>query len=109
MPKTMPDGEMTTKDPNDTRVFTFDWGTLNLPVGVSIPSVSVFTISVVSGPNTTPLTKDQEVILAGNRKTQLRLAAGTLGTVYQIDNQIVTDEAPSQTLNRRFQLLVEDR
>lgn len=104
---TIDDGELVRQDPNDIRVYKVDWDARNLAAAVSI-STSSFTITVVSGLNTTPLTKDQESILAGNRKTQLRLQGGTVGTTYQIDNQILTNESPAQTKNRKFLLLIED-
>lgn len=108
MSLTITDGQLDTKDPNDIVVRTVDWDVQNLPLGVTLTSSS-FTITVVSGDNTTPLTKDNEIILAGNRKTQVRLLAGTLGTLYKIDNQVVTNESPAQTKNRCFFLLVQDK
>jgi hypothetical protein len=55
-----------------------------------------------------PLTKDSESILAGTRKTQVRLLAGTLGQIYEIANKIVTSETPAQTKERSFRVLIEN-
>lgn len=106
---TIDDGGLETQDPNDQRVYVFDWDVKNLGASVQLTGAGTFTMSVVTGDNTTPLTKDQESLLTGNRKTQVRLAGGTLGTLYKIDNQVVTNESPAQTKNRHFLLKVEDR
>lgn len=108
MPITIEDGGLEVKDPAEQRVFLFDWDAKNLGAGVQI-TASTFVISVVSGDNATPLTKDNESIVTGSRKTQLRLRQGTLGTLYQIDNEITTNETPAQIKNRYFRVLVEDR
>jgi len=104
------DGGLVIKDPLDARVYTFDWDILgNLAPTVQLASVGTFTITVLDGANTTPLTKDNESLVAGNRKTQLRLSAGTPGTKYKIENQIVTTETVPQTKNRLFYLKIEDQ
>lgn len=113
---TVREGTPVVKDPADIKVYVFDWDTLNLAAGVAI-STSTFTITYVTSydaagnplPNTIPLTKDQESILAGSRKTQVRLSAGTLGLKYRIDNRIVTNESPSQTKDRSFSVLVQNK
>ena len=101
-------GDLVTKDPADIKVYQFDWDTENLPATVTI-STSTFTITAISPSLTdTVLTKDQESILSGNRKTQLRLSVGTVGQVYEIANKIVTSETPAQTKERSFRVLVEN-
>lgn len=103
-------GGLAIQDPGDSRVYRFDWDAENLGAGVEIAGGgSTFTIAVVQGENATPLTKDNESVLTGNRKTQVRLTGGTLGTLYKVDNQIVTNEAPAQTKNRHFLVKVEDQ
>jgi hypothetical protein len=92
-------GALIEKDANEARVVQFDWDTDgNLATGVTI-STSTFTITVVRPGTETPagLTKDNPSILSGSRKTQVRLTAGTLGSRYQLTNQIVTNESPAQT------------
>lgn len=102
-------GGLVVKDPSDVKVYLVDWDTENLATGVTIPT-STWTITPI-GPSTTDavLTKDQESILAGNRKTQVRLTAGTIGQTYEIANKIVTSETPAQTKERSFRVLVQNQ
>lgn len=104
---TISTGDQVTKDPADIKVYAFDWDTLNLAAAVTIQT-STWTITPIV-PSTTDavLTKDNESILAGNRKTQVRLTAGTIGQTYEIANKIVTNESPSQTKERSFRVLIE--
>jgi hypothetical protein len=106
---TIQPGDQVTKDPADIKTYLFDWDTNNLGVGVII-STSSWTITPIS-PSTTDavLTKDQETILAGTRKTQVRLSAGTLNQVYEIANKVVTNESPAQTKERSFRVLVQQQ
>jgi hypothetical protein len=101
-------GDLVPKDPADIKVYVFDWDTSNLAATVTI-STSTWTITPIS-PSITDavLTKDQESILAGSRKTQVRLTAGTLGQIYEIANKVVTTETPAQTKERSFRVLVEN-
>src|SRR5688572_33403585 len=87
-------------DPSDIRLFTFDWDA-NLTTGATI-STSTFTITVIKQNGLTALTKDNEAILSGSRRTQLRLNATTasLGDNYEIANKVVTNESPSQKIGR---------
>jgi len=103
----IPDEGMVRKNPNESRVFLFDWDTDNLAAGVLIIT-SVLTISAVK-PSTTDavLTKDSESILAGSRQTQLRLISGTLGQIYQITNHVTTNENPAQVKEKLFFLKIE--
>lgn len=96
------------KDPADVKVYVFDWDTNNLGATVTI-TTSTFTITPIR-PSTSDvaLTKDQESILAGNRKTQLRLTAGTLGQTYEVANKITTNESPSQIKERSFQIVIQN-
>lgn len=99
---------LTIQDPNDKKVYFFDWDAENLGVGVTIIQSS-FTISALT-PSTTDalLSKDQETLVTGNRITQVRLFGGTRGQVYEIANQIITSESPAQTKERSFRLLIQD-
>lgn len=103
-------GDLVLKDPSDAKVYVFDWDTNNLAVGVTITGVPVWTITAI-GPSLTDtaLTQDQASVLAGNRKTQVRLSAGTLGQTYEIANKIVTSETPAQTKERSFRVLVQQQ
>jgi len=109
MSTTVKDGSTITKDPSDISVYTFDWDAEHLATGVSI-STSTWTLTGVSGDvTTTPMTKDQPSIVTGNRKTQIRLSAGAAGSVWKLDNAIVTDESPSQQKERSIRIRVEQR
>lgn len=104
---TIVNGGQVTKDPSDIKVYIVDWDTNNLAPTVTI-STSTWTITAIS-PSTSDaaLTKDSENILSGNRKTQVRLTAGTLGQLYEIANKIVTNETPAQTKERSFRVLIQ--
>lgn len=106
---TITNGDQVLKDPADIKVYLVDWDTNNLAATVTI-STSTWTITAI-GPSTTDtaLTKDSESVLAGNRKTQVRLTAGTLGQTYEIANKIVTSETPAQTKERSFRVRVENQ
>lgn len=101
-------GDLVTKDPADIKVYQVDWDTNNLAATVTI-NTSTWTITPIS-PSTTDavLTKDSESVLAGSRKTQVRLLAGTVNQVYEIANKIVTSETPAQTKERSFRVLVQN-
>jgi hypothetical protein len=105
---TIRNGDLTSQDPNDQLVYRFDWDTDNLLTGVLINSSS-FTITQIAGATTTALTKDQESIVAGSRQTQLRIAGGDVGALFEIANKIVTNESPTQTKERSFRLLIEEK
>jgi hypothetical protein len=106
---TITNGDLVGKDPADIKVYTVDWDTNNLAPAVTIQT-STWTITAIE-PSTTDalLTKDSESILAGNRTTQVRLTAGTLGQKYAIANKIVTNETPAQTKERSFYVLIEQK
>lgn len=108
---TIHEGQLVTKDPADVKVYTFDWDTENLAVGVTIVALSsTWTITAIRPSKVdTALTKDQESILAGSRKTQLRLSGGTLGQTYEIANKIRTSETPFQEKERSFRVLIENK
>lgn len=101
-------GDLVLKDPADIKIYHMDWGTLNLPAGVTL-NTSIWTIKAIS-PSTTDvaLTKDQETILADGTTSRLRLTGGTVGQTYDITNRIVSSESPSQTKERSFRVLIED-
>lgn len=101
-------GDLIAKDPADIKVYVVDWDTQNLPASATI-STSTWTITAI-GPSVidTALTKDSETILAGSRKTQMRLLGGTLGQIYEIANKIVTNETPAQTKERSFRVLIQN-
>ncbi len=99
-------GTLVTKDPDESKVYLFDWDTSNLAALVTIVT-STFVITALKPATDTALTKDNAAINAGSRTTQVRLLGGTIGARYEIENTIVTNETPAQTKVRSFQLLIE--
>lgn len=106
MSVTIQDGGSVRQDPNDTRLYVFDWDD-NLATAAAI-STSTFTVTVLRPTGAVALTKDNESIRSDNRSTQLRLSGAVAGVLYQIANKIVTNESPAQTKERSFQLLGEE-
>lgn len=102
MSTTIRDGGLVTKDPDSIEVFTFDWH-LHLEAGVSV-ATSTFTVSGADA----SLTLDQEAILAGARRTRVRLTGGTPQVRYTVTNRIVTDESPSQRKDASLVVLIQD-
>jgi hypothetical protein len=94
---------LVTKDPNSIEYFIVDW-TDQLATAVTI----VTSTWEIAGPNAL-LTKDQESVVTGNKKTQLRLSAGTLHRRYTVTNRIVTNETPAQTKDASFTVLIESK
>lgn len=106
-PLTVLDGALIEQSPGDKRVYTFDYDADNLPVGVTI-APSTWTITALNPITATGVTKDNETILAGSRKTQVRLLTdATYGAEYRIDNHITTNESPTQEKTKHFVLKVE--
>lgn len=109
-PITIEDGRQIEQDPNDVRVFVFDWDALNLTAGVTIVS-STFTVVALYPLTATLMTKDNEGMVpdSNNRKTRLRLSGGVLGATYEIANKVTTDESPAQIKERSFKILIQDQ
>lgn len=107
-PITVNDGDLIIKDVSDVSVLVFDWDAEHLATSVTI-TTSTWTITALDPSSDTALTKDQDSIVSGSRKTQIRLTAGTLGALYKLENTIVTNESPAQTKNRKVLIRVEDR
>jgi hypothetical protein len=89
------------KDPSAVLVYEFDWTDW---LGTASITTSTFAIA---GPDNV-LTKDNPAILAGSKKTHVRLLAGTLGKIYTLTNQIVTDESPTQTDERSIRIKIRN-
>ena len=99
-PITITDGGYCEQTVNEQKTYEFDFSTLNLPAGVELQTVGVFVITP-SG-----VTQDNQVLVAGNRKTHVRLACTTPGK-YIIKNIVTTNESPTQTKDKRFTLGVK--
>jgi hypothetical protein len=103
MTLTINSGSLTVKDPDSIEEFTVDW-TARLSAGALIAS-SIFTIT---GPDVA-LTQSNAVVLAGNLSTGVFLSGGTLGRLYTVTNEIVTNESPAQTLDASFRIKIEQQ
>ena len=99
---TIQSGGLVTKDPNNIEVFMVDWDQERLATGVEI-SDSTWAIT---GPDSA-LTEDEDSIVTGNRKTQIRLTGGTLHKRYTVTNTIETNETPAQTIDASFFILIQ--
>ena len=111
---TIAPGQQIEIDPSDKKVITFNWDD-HLTAGATI-ATSTFTITAIRPASATGLTKDNETILSsgsyGNRYTQLRLLAGgdsTVGQKFEVANKVVTTETPTQTIERSFQVLIQQK
>lgn len=102
-------GDLVTFDPSDIRVLEFDWDDENLAVAATIVT-SVFIIKPLRG-YVVSLTKDNESVLTGDRKTQVRVNATTarVGQQYRLSNKILTSETPAQTKEQSIEILVQNR
>jgi len=102
-PITISDGGFCQKDSDEILVYEFDYDTLNLATGVQLTAFGTF---VITGPDSA-LTKDNESLVAGNRKTRVRLTGGTVGKRYTVINRVTTNESPAQTKEKRFILQIK--
>ena len=102
-PITITDGGYCEKDSDEALVYVFDFDTLNLAPGVEISPPP----SLLLTPNDSTLTSDNLGLIAGNRKLQVRLSAGTIGQRYTVAVRVTTNEAPSQTKEKRFYLRIK--
>jgi hypothetical protein len=98
-----PDSELR-KDPNAELVYEFDWTAWLAASGAGAGTIATSTFTI-TGPDSV-LTKDNASIVSGNLKTRVRVKAGTLGKVYRLTNQIVTNESPPETDERSIYLRI---
>lgn len=96
--------KLVTKDPNSKEVFRWNWDEAHLAAGVTIADSQW----IVAGPDSA-LTKDQESVVTGNRKTQLRLSGGTLGRKYKVTNRITTSESPDQAKDWTVEFVIQQK
>lgn len=93
------DGGTITKDPDANRVYVMDWTN---DIGAAEISTSTW---IVSGPDSS-LAADNDSIVTGNKKAQVRLTGGTLGKAYTVTNRIVTNASPAETEDASVKVLV---
>lgn len=108
MSLTIQAGELVVQDPSDVRVYRFDW-TDNLGTGVEITGSATWTLSAIAPSDATLITKDQESIVTGNTKAQVRIQGGTADSRYRVACKVTTNETPSQTKEQSFDILVQNR
>lgn len=101
-PVTITDGGFCSKDSDEVLVYVFDYDAFNLAAGVELTSVGTFTVETNDG----TLVLDSQLLLAGNRKTRVRIGGGTVGEEYIISNLVTTNESPSQVKEKRFTLRI---
>ena len=68
------------KDPDETRLFTFDWSK-----HLVNDTIASYTVTVPAG-----LVKESEALVEGDKKVSVLLSGGTANTQYQIVNKITT-------------------
>jgi hypothetical protein len=102
-------GQMLVFDPSDKRLVVFDWDSEALTEGLTITSSS-WTIAAIRQSGGTALTSDNASIAVDNRNTQIRLIAttATVGDLYWVSNKITTDGSPTQEIEQRFRVLIQD-
>lgn len=99
-----PNGQVT-KDPSDKTVYRFDFDD-RLATGVEIASKS-FAIEMVDGSASDgSLTVDNDALVTGNRKVNVRVLGGTLGAEYRVTCHIVTNESPVQEFDRSVRVAI---
>lgn len=110
---TIDDGQTLTKDPSDILTYTVDWNAENLAVGATISSQTVTVTAIYPSAVDTALvsttTGSGLGIVGSSRKVALKLSGGTVGQLYQVTSEIVTNETPAQTKQRSFYVLIEQR
>ena len=102
-PTSIADEDFCEKESEDELVYTFDFDSFNLATGVQLSSVGTFAFD----PDDGVLTRDNEALVTGNRKTTLRLKGGTKGRDYVVSNTITTNETPTQTKKKKFTLRIK--
>lgn len=104
--QTITPGGLVVKDPSAQKVYQFDWTDYLADLGTG---ETIATTTFLLTGSDAVLTKDNEGVVTGSLKTQLRLLAGSLGVRYTVTNRIVTNGAPANTDERSFVVLVQDR
>jgi hypothetical protein len=99
-------GDLVQKDPDSDEPYGFDWTAWLAELGAGVViGTSIWTIAG----DDAVLTQHGASILAGNLKTQVYVAAGTVGKRYTVSNRITTNSSPPVTDERSFRCLVLNR
>jgi hypothetical protein len=99
-------GDLIMKDPTADEPQGFDWTAWLAELGVG--TIVVTSSWTVAGSDAL-LTTHDPIIVTGGLKTQVYLAAGTLGVKYEVTNRIQTNSAPPVVDERSFKVLVTNR
>jgi UDP-N-acetylglucosamine enolpyruvyl transferase len=99
-------GDLVMKDPNSDEPHGFDWTLWLAELGASV--VVNTSTWVITGTDAL-LTSHDPTIVAGSLKTQVYLAAGTVGKKYTVTNRVTTNSAPPVTDERSFYVFVQDQ
>lgn len=99
-------GDLVQKDPSSDEPYGFDWTAWLLELGAGVlVGTSTWTITGADA----ILTKHNDTTVVGDLKTQVYLAAGTVGVTYKVTNRVITNSSPAVTDERSFQVYVTNR
>lgn len=87
------------KDPNDVLDYVVDWTARLDPDTDTIQSSSWIV--------PTGITRDTDLVMAGNKKTKIWLSGGTAGTTYSFVNRIVT--TGGRTMDQTVKIKVKEK
>ncbi len=102
--RSIPSGGTAQKDEQAAFLYTFSYDDI-LATGAQLASAGTVTITPTS--LVTPLTSASLTLVTGNRKAQLILSGGVIGTTYKVKHVATTNESPAQTVVDEFKLKVE--
>jgi hypothetical protein len=104
-------GGLLVLDPSDKRVIQFDWDAEALASGVEISTKTITITPIQQADAAADLTSDNESLVSGNRKVQVRLLAttATVGDSYWVACKVVTNETPAQEIEQRIKVLIQDQ
>lgn len=99
-----PNGQIT-KDPSDKVLYQFNFDD-RLAAGVEITS-KTFVIAMADGSTSDgSLTTDNDALVTGNRKVNVRVLGGTLSAEYRLTCRIATNESPVQEFDRSVRVAI---
>lgn len=103
-------GDLITQDPDESRVYRFNFDRENLPADVTIDDYTI-TADLQKPPfyGSVPVAfdwdSDQKTL--SDRAVDARFFGGTLGAIYRCACTITTNENPAQTKVRSFFVLIQ--
>ena len=100
-PTTILDEQTASKRTGESLVYTFDYNEA-LAATAALASVGTFTML----PDDGQLTKDSPALAVDARSVTIRLIGGKVGKTYKVSHSAVTNESPTQTLDKFFNLFI---